>query len=174
MEKKYKEKEDLVLDDLNKLEEGYTRCDIVDMIEIGNMLANRNEMARFNDMLEFCNDGVNTFGLFVKFCYDIYCQYNYEDISSFLNYELDKCLDAFIMKYYEEEVVVEVQKDSAKEFLIQVLKENTYYEEKAKQLTDKQIEEMVENILSYREFWEMIYENLDDELIRNEMKKRRE
>lgn len=100
---KLKEKYNLVEEDLNKLEDGYTRYDIVDMIEMSYMLASKQEMNKFNKLLYACFDGVNSYGLFVKFCYDKYYETKSIDMSAFLNENLEECLDLFIKTYFEEE-----------------------------------------------------------------------
>lgn len=97
-----KEKLDLVEEDLDKLEDGYTRYDYVDMIEMSYMLNEREEMNKFNDLLDVCFDGINLYGLFVKFCYDKYYETKSLDMGSFLNNELEKCLNLFIERYFKE------------------------------------------------------------------------
>lgn len=99
---KLKEDYDLVEEDLNKLEEGYTRYDIVDMIEMSYMLCGREEMQTFNYLLDICFDGINLYGLFVKFCYDKYYETKSLDMGWFLNNNLEECLDLFIQKYFKE------------------------------------------------------------------------
>ena len=92
----------LVEQDLDKLnnKKEYNSHDIVDMIEISYLLASRDEMEKFNELLDISVDGINLFGVFVKFCYDIYFDKRYSDMSSFLNFELEECIDLFIKKYF--------------------------------------------------------------------------
>ena len=102
MEIKLKENLDLVEEDLDKLEEGYTRYDYVDMIEMSYMLSEKKEMNKFSDLLEVCFDGVNLYGLFVKFCYDEYYKTKSLDMGYFLNNNLEECLNLFIKRYFKE------------------------------------------------------------------------
>ena len=97
-----KEKLDLVEEDLDKLEDGYTRYDYVDMIEMSYMLSGKEEMNKFNNLLDECFDGINLYGLFVKFCYDKYYETKSIDMGSFLNNELEECLNLFIERYFKE------------------------------------------------------------------------
>ena len=91
---KLKEKTELVEQDLIEFEKKYTRYDIVNIIELSYKLANMEEMNKFNDLLDICTDGINLYGLFVKFCYDN----NFDTYYS----NLEKLIDLFIEKYFEE------------------------------------------------------------------------
>lgn len=95
-----KENYDLVEKDLNVFDEDfYTRFDIVDMIEISYMLAKRQEMELFNEIQEIAFDGINTYGLFVKFVYDKYCKRGIDDIYCALD-DLKETIQEFKEKYY--------------------------------------------------------------------------
>lgn len=91
---KLKEKTELVEQDLIEFENKYTRYDIVNIIELSYKLANMEEMNKFDDLLDICTDGINLYGLFVKFCYDN----NFDTYYS----NLEKLIDLFIEKYFEE------------------------------------------------------------------------
>lgn len=89
--------------DLNELDSGkYDRNDIIDMIEISYNLYDKKEMKEFCDLLDYANDGINTYGLFVKCCYDKYFKSSNCDIYSFLNTCLEECITEFKEKYFKE------------------------------------------------------------------------
>ncbi len=98
-----KENYELVEEDLNIFDEDYyTRYDIVDMLELSYMLSKREEMKQLDEIMEVAFDGINTYGLFVKFCYDKYCEKGKEDIYGALD-DLEETIEEFKEKYYKED-----------------------------------------------------------------------
>ena len=97
-----KENDKLILEDIQTLETKYNWLDIVDMIEMSYVLANKEEMNEYSEVTENANDGIVTYGAFVKYCYDKYSKTEAESIYSFLNFELETLIKEFKEKYFEK------------------------------------------------------------------------
>lgn len=96
-----KENTVLINKDLLELEKGYTYVDIVDMIEMSYMLANKEEMHRFSDeLLDYSIDGIITYGALVKFCYDKYIGSAECSISEFMQTDFESHIEEFKKKYF--------------------------------------------------------------------------
>lgn len=98
-----KENYRLVEDDLFELEENYTRYDIVNMIELSYQFADR-KINISQEILDYCFDGINTWGLFVKFCYDELIKEKREDFFDYTEEEIQEIMTKFKEKYYNKEV----------------------------------------------------------------------
>ena len=97
-----KENYRLVEDDLFSLEENYTRYDIVNMIELSYQFADR-KINILQEILDNCFDGINTWGLFVKFCYDELIKEKREDFFDYTEEEIQEIMIKFKEKYYNKE-----------------------------------------------------------------------
>lgn len=98
-----REKTDLIIKDLNFKELNHE--EIATCLEISYVLNDYKEKELFelNDLIKnYSNDGILTFGLFVLFCYQNYCKYEYWDIYDFLYSEIKNCIADFKNKYFEE------------------------------------------------------------------------
>lgn len=93
-----KENYELIENDLNELEH-YTKYDIADMLEISYMLGQREKLEKLNEVFEIASDGINTYGLFVKFVFDKFSKSTVESIDYALD-NLDETIQEFIKKYY--------------------------------------------------------------------------
>lgn len=104
MKEKYKLISEEMLDLDNKK---YNMYDIVNMIEFSYLFKNEKEIEKLEELIKECSfDGINTWGVFVKFCYDkYYFSKEYIDLSldEFTKYELKNCVEEFINKFFEEE-----------------------------------------------------------------------
>lgn len=97
------EKCEKIENDLNELNNGnYKKHEIVDMIEISSVLSIMDELESFLELLEYANDGINTYALFIKNCYDKFSKSSYCDMYSFLNENLDDCMQEFKDTYFIE------------------------------------------------------------------------
>lgn len=96
-----KENYELIEKDLKTLEKDYSRYDIVDMIEMSNCIKLPKEY--WETIQEHANDGINTYGLFIKFCYDKFIKSKYDSLYTFLQCETENCVKEFKKKYYVEE-----------------------------------------------------------------------
>lgn len=98
-----KENYNLVEEDLFSLEENYTRYDIVNMIELSYQFANR-KIDMPQEILDNCFDGINSWALFVKFCYDELIKEKREDFFDYTEEEIQEIMTKFKEKYYNKEV----------------------------------------------------------------------
>lgn len=97
-----KENYNLVEEDLNKLDKNYTRYDIVNMIELSYIFTKIGKNLPV-EIMDSAFDGINTWGLFIKFCYDKLWASKQEDIFAFSEQDFAECLKEFQEKYYKEE-----------------------------------------------------------------------
>ncbi len=96
-----KEKTDLIMKDLNF--SNLSNTDIATCLEMAYALKNNNKIYKLNEIiLNYATDGINTFAMFVLFCYADYCKFNYWDIYEFLCVETEKRIDKFVERYFEE------------------------------------------------------------------------
>ena len=96
-----KENTGLINKDLLELEKSYTYVDIVDMIEMSYSLAEREEMNKFDELIQESTDGIMTYGAFVKFCYDKYIGSGYTGSAiDFIKTELEENIEEFKEKYF--------------------------------------------------------------------------
>lgn len=93
----------LVENDLFSLEENYTRYDIVNMIELSFQFAEK-KINLDREILEDAFDTINTWGLFVKFCYDELIKEKREDFFDYTEEEIQEIMTKFKEKYYNKEV----------------------------------------------------------------------
>ncbi len=93
----------LVENDLFSLEENYTRYDIVNMIELSFQFAEK-KISLDREILENAFDGINTWGLFVKFCYDELWKKKDIDFFSYTDGDIRELMTKFKEKYYNKEV----------------------------------------------------------------------
>lgn len=81
--------------------------DIVDIIELSYLFKGKKEIEKLEEIIKECSfDGINTWGIFVKFCFNKYAFSNeYVDFSldEFAEKELKNCVEEFIDKFFEEE-----------------------------------------------------------------------
>lgn len=97
-----KENYRLIENDLFGLENGYTRYDIVNMIELSYQFAHK-KIDIPQEILDSCFDGINTWGLFVKFCYDELLLQKNEDFFAYTDEEIKELIVKFKEKYYSKE-----------------------------------------------------------------------
>ncbi len=97
-----KENYRLVEDDLWLLEENYTRYDIVNMIELSYQFAEK-KINLTQEILDSAFDGINTWGLFVKFCYDELLQQKDVNFFGYTDEEIRELMIKFKEKYYSKE-----------------------------------------------------------------------
>ena len=97
-----KENYRLVEDDLWLLEENYTRYDIVNMIELSYQFAEKG-LNLSREILDSAFDGINSWALFVKFCYDELLQTRDIDFFGYTGEEIEEIMAKFKEKYYSKE-----------------------------------------------------------------------
>lgn len=97
-----KAKSELITNDLKY--DKYFVDDINFLIEFSYVIGKscKEEMAEFDKLLEFCDDGIELYSLFVKFCYDEYSN----EMCSYVEYlerYISDLIKEFKNKYFEEE-----------------------------------------------------------------------
>ena len=94
-----KESYNLVENDLILLGENYTRYDIVNLIELSYQFA-KGGLDLPQEILDNSFDGINTWGLFVKFCYDELLQEKNDDFFDYTDEKIKELMIKFKEKYY--------------------------------------------------------------------------
>ena len=97
--KEIEERTELIEKELQELN-NYSYNLIINMVEMSYILAKKVEMNKFDKILNYSNDGINLYGLFVKFCFDKYYETNETDMCFFIDDNLDKCINLFKGKLY--------------------------------------------------------------------------
>lgn len=136
-----KERTDLINKEL-QTNDYYNWYDIVDCIEMASMINNRpNSIKKLSEIMEECaDDYINSWGIFIKYCYDKYRFGTDDCIEKFINYELDNCVEEFIHRFYTRDrqeirkMIEDGALDCAKEF-----------NEMSKELQEQIIDYWVEN-----------------------------
>lgn len=94
--------EEQVVDDGSE----YNWCDIINLIEFSYMIKGRKEIEKLEELIrEVSMDGINTWGIFIKHCYDKFNVPYFIDYSldEFINEQLENCVSEFINKYFEDD-----------------------------------------------------------------------
>lgn len=99
-----KENYNLVENDLFSLEKNYTRYDIVNLIELSYNFG-KEKIDIPKEILENCFDGINTWGLFVKFCYDELIKRKHEDFFDYTEEDIQEIMAKFKENYYNKEAI---------------------------------------------------------------------
>lgn len=101
-----KEKYELINQEM-KDDKEYNWYDIVNIIELSYLFKGKKEIDKLENLIgEYSFDGINTWGIFVKFCYDkYYFSEKFTDLSldEFTEKELSNCVEEFINKFFEKE-----------------------------------------------------------------------
>ena len=85
----------------------YNWYDIVNLIELSYLFKGKEKIKEVDRIIaEYSMDGINTWGIFVKFCYDNYLSDENEcrSLEEFANSELEKCIEKFINIFFEEKL----------------------------------------------------------------------
>lgn len=98
-EKEIQERTELIEKELQELND-YTYNSIINMVEMSYILSQKIEINKFNKLLNYTDDGINLYGLFVKFLFDKYYKTNDADMSFFIDDNLNECINLFIKKYF--------------------------------------------------------------------------
>lgn len=97
-----KENTDLVMeylkyDELNNIE-------ISICVEISYILGKQHNIDKLNNIiLNYAQDGILTFSMFVLYCYKEYCKGKYWSIYELLDDKLEEIIENFINKYFKGE-----------------------------------------------------------------------
>ena len=98
-EQMIQERTEIINEELQELND-YSYNSIINMVEMSYILSQKIEINKFNKLLDYTDDGINLYGLFVKFLFDKYYETNDTDMSFFIDNNLDECMNLFIKKFF--------------------------------------------------------------------------
>ena len=95
-----KERTDLIEKELQRDVE-YNWYDIVDCLEISYILKGDKRISNIEEMIqEYAFDGINTWGIFIKYLYDKYRISTYASMYEFIHQEIEFYTEKFIQRFY--------------------------------------------------------------------------
>lgn len=95
-----KERTDLIEKELQTDVE-YNWYDIVDCLEMSYILKGDKRISNIEEMIqEYAFDGINTWGIFIKYLYDKYRISTYASMYEFIHQEIEFYTEKFIQRFY--------------------------------------------------------------------------
>ena len=95
-----KERTDLIEKELQTDVE-YNWYDIVDCLELSYLLKGDIRVSNVEELIQECaNDGINTWGIFIKYLYDKYRISKCDSMYNFVNQEIEFYTEKFIQRFF--------------------------------------------------------------------------